>query len=151
MARLHSKKHGQSGSKRPSFKVAPDWVEYPAHEIEDLVVKLHKAGHNSTTIGHMLRDSYGIPRVSSICGKTIGKILAASGEKVDYPDDLLALIRKAVGMIKHLQVHKQDGSNITKLIHVESKIKRLVKYYIRTGKLPVGWRYQRETAALLVK
>ncbi len=151
MAKLHSKKHGRSGSKRPSFKVAPDWVEYPAHEVEDLVVKLFKAGHNQTTIGRLLRDQYGVPHVRSICNKTISQILKEAGQKVQYPDDLLSLIRRAVRMRKHLATHKADGTNTTKLIHCESKIKRLVKYYVREGILPAGWTYNRETAELIVK
>lgn len=151
MARLHSKKHGKAGSKRPAFKVAPDWVDYPAHEVEALVVKLHKEGSSPTTIGMILRDQYGIPRVPSVCNKSIHQVLREQGMKVEYPDDIIALIRKAVRMHKHLNANKGDGSNTTKLIHVESKIKRLVKYYIQTKKLPVGWTYNRETAALLVK
>ncbi len=151
MARLHSKKHGKSGSKRPAFKVAPDWVDYPAHEVEELVVKLYKEGHNPTTIGRLLRDQYGIPRVPSITNKTLMQVLTASGQKIEYPDDLLYLIRRAVRMQKHLLANKSDGSNTTKLIHTESKIKRLVKYYVREGRLPAGWTYDRQTAALIVK
>lgn len=151
MAKLHSKKHGRSGSKRPVLKIAPDWVDYPAHEVEELVVKLHKEGNNPTTIGRLLRDQYGIPRVFNICNKSIGQILAGAGQKVEYPDDLLALIRRAVRMAKHLGRNKADGTNTTKLIHTESKIKRLVKYYVKTGRLPPTWRYDRQTAALIVK
>ena len=40
MARLHSKKKGKSGSKKPIVKVVPEWVEYSAHEAEDLIVKM---------------------------------------------------------------------------------------------------------------
>ena len=151
MAKLHSKKHGRSGSKRPAFKVAPDWVEYPAHEVEDLVVKLFRQGHNSTTIGRLLRDQYGIPHVRSICNKTVTQILSEAGQKIEYPDDLLALIRRAVRMHKHIQANKADASNTTKLIHAESKIKRLVKYYVQVGRLPAGWAYNRESAELIVK
>ncbi len=151
MAKLHSKKHGKSGSKRPTFKVAPDWVEYSAHEVEDLVVKLHKQGHNATTIGRILRDQYGIPLVRTITNKSISDILEASGQKIAYPDDILALIRKAVRMSKHLAANKKDALNTTKLIHIESKIKRLAKYYIDKGRLAHDWKYNRETAALIVK
>jgi small subunit ribosomal protein S15 len=34
---------------------------------------------------------------------------------------------------------------------VESKIHRLVKYYREKGKVPAGWAYDPETAALLIK
>lgn len=151
MAKLHSKKHGKSGSKRPTFKVAPDWVEYSAHEVEDLVVKLNKQGHNATTIGRILRDQYGVPLVRTITNKSISDILVESGQKIAYPDDILALIRKAVRMSKHLAANKKDALNTTKLIHIESKIKRLAKYYIEKGRLAHDWKYNRETAALIVK
>ncbi|MFH1306502.1 MAG: 30S ribosomal protein S15 [Candidatus Micrarchaeota archaeon] len=151
MAKLHSRKHGKSGSKRPIAKIAPDWVEYSAHEVEDLILKLNKQGHDSTSIGHILRDQYGIPQVRTICNKRMSAILEENGIKVQYPDDLLALIRRAVGIIKHLEKNKSDRANTTKLLHVESKIKRLAKYYVKTGRLPVDWKYNRERAALIVK
>jgi small subunit ribosomal protein S15 len=151
MAKLHSKKHGKSGSKRPVTKIAPQWVEYSAHEIEDLIVKLAKEGNDATTVGRLLRDQYGIPRVSVITNKKISKIFEENQIKVQYPDDLIALINKAVRMIKHMEKNGTDLHNKTKLIHVESKIKRLVKYYIAKGKLPHDWKYDRKRAALIVK
>ncbi|MFA5108353.1 MAG: 30S ribosomal protein S15 [Candidatus Micrarchaeia archaeon] len=151
MAKLHSRKRGRSGSKRPALKVAPEWVEYSAHEIEDLVVKLAKQGNDATTIGRILRDQYGVPQVRTICNKKISQILEENSIKVNYPDDLLALIKRAVRMIVHLEKNKGDGTNTTKLLHVESKIKRLADYYIKKKKLPVSWKYDRERAALIVK
>ncbi len=151
MAKLHSRKHGKSGSKRPVAKISPQWVEYSAHEVEDLVLKLSKEGHNATSIGRILRDQYGIPSVRSLCNKRISDILAQNNVLVKYPDDLLALITRAVGMLKHLSANKSDGQNTTKLLHVESKIKRLAKYYVRQKKLPVSWKYNRQTAPLIVK
>ena len=151
MAKLHSRKRGRSGSKRPALKVAPEWVEYSAHEVEDLVIKLAKQGNDATTLGRILRDQYGIPQVRTICNKKVSQILEENSIKVNYPDDILALIKRAVRMIVHLEKNKADGTNTTKLLHVESKIKRLADYYIKKGKLPVGWRYDRERAALIVK
>lgn len=151
MAKLHSKKHGKSGSKRPTIKAAPEWVDYPAHEVEAMVVKLYKEGNNPTTIGRVLRDQHGVPLVKNITGKTIMQILDENEQKIQYPDDLIYLIQKAVRMIAHLKANKSDKTNTTKLIHIESKIKRLVKYYRRTGRLPAQWTYTREQAALLVK
>jgi len=151
MAKLHSRKRGKSGSKRPSAKIAPEWVEYSAHEVEDLVVKLSKEGHSGTEIGRLLRDQYGVPSVRAVCNKRISEVMEQNQIKVIYPDDILALIRKAVGMLKHLEANKSDGLNTTKLLHVESKIKRLAKYYIKSGRLPVTWKYDRRSAPLIVK
>lgn len=151
MARMHSKKKGKSRSKRPVVKVAPDWVEYPAHEAEELVVKLSKEGLTPTAIGLKLRDIHGVPSVKNVCGKSVVTILKAQKQELGYPDDLLNLIRRAIGMRRHLETNKQDKHNKTKLIHVESKIKRLSRYYRETGKLPADWVYDPEKAKLLVK
>lgn len=151
MARMHSRKKGKSGSKRPSVKVVPEWVEMSAQDAESLVVKMHKEGIQSAIIGQRLRDQYGVPSIESLTGKSIKKILEAQGLAPAYPDDLLNLIKKAVNMRKHLKTHKGDGLNTTKLIHVESKIKRLVKHYRSTGALPKNWKYDSEQAALLVR
>lgn len=151
MARMHSKKRGRSGSKRPAVKSTPEWAEYAPHETEELVVKMGKEGKGPTEIGSILRDTYGIPSVQSLCGKPISKILADNGMKQNYPEDLLNLIKRAVNMREHLRTNRTDKHNRTKLIHVESKIGRLVKYYTKTGSLPADWKYDPETAALLVK
>ncbi|MCX8198065.1 MAG: 30S ribosomal protein S15 [Candidatus Micrarchaeota archaeon] len=151
MARMHSKKRGKSGSKRPNTGVSPEWVEYSAHEVEDLVIKMGKEGKGATEIGMILRDVYGIPSVQTLCGKSISAILRKGGVKQDYPEDLLNLIKRAVNMREHLRTNRSDKHNRTKLIHVESKIGRLVKYYTKTGRLPADWKYDPETAALLVK
>lgn len=151
MARMHSKKRGKSGSKRPGVKVAPQWVEYAPHEVEELVIKMGKEGKGPTEIGMILRDVYGIPSVQVICGKSISTILKEGGIKLAYPEDLLNLIKRAVNMRQHLRKNRSDKHNRTKLIHVESKIWRLVKYYRKSGRLPADWKYDPETAQLLVK
>ena len=148
---MHSKKRGKSSSKRPQIKVAPDWVKLNSKEIEELIVKMAKQGMNSTIIGLRLRDEYGIPNVRVICKKTITQIMKDNGIKIDYPDDLLNLIKKAVRVRKHLSENKRDIHNRIKLSHTEAKIKRLVRYYRRIGKLPADWVYDPDTAALLVK
>jgi small subunit ribosomal protein S15 len=151
MARMHSKKRGRSGSQKPSVNVVPDWVEYSAHEAEEFVVKMGKEGKGPAEIGRIMRDSYGIPSTQTLCGKPIGAILEESGIKREYPEDMINLIKRAVNMRDHLRTNRSDKHNRTKLTHVESKIARLVKYYTKTGKLPADWKYNPETAALLVK
>ena len=151
MARMHSRKKGKSGSKKPAVKVVPEWVEMSAQDTEVLVVKMHKEGMQAALIGQRLRDQYGVPSVESLTGKSIKEILAEQGLAPAYPDDLLNLIKKAVNMRKHLKTHKGDSLNTTKLIHVESKIKRLAKYYRNVGVLPKKWKYEPEQAALLVR
>jgi small subunit ribosomal protein S15 len=151
MARLHSKKHGKSSSKKPASKVSPSWVEYPAHEVEDMVVKFAKAGTPPSQIGMKLRDSYGIPSVKNLCGKSVSEILLENKARSDFPEDLINLIKTTVRMRAHLGSNRSDRHNKVKLLHTESKIKRLVKYYTKTERIPPGWEYDPQKAALLVK
>ncbi len=151
MAKLHSKKHGKSGRKRPKSRVSPKWVDYKASEVKEIITDLAKKGTSQTAIGLMLRDQHGIPAVKPILGKTLGAFLAEENLTTQYPDDLLNLIKRAVGVRNHLKANKADVHNKVKLLHVESKIHRLAKYYARKGRLPADWKYKPETAALLVK
>jgi len=96
---------------------------YPAHEAEELVVKARERRTAPTMIGLELRDSHGIPSVKNLCGKSVTQILEANSVKLGYPDDFSAhKARSEDG--KHMKVNKADGSNRTKLIHVESKIQK---------------------------
>jgi small subunit ribosomal protein S15 len=151
MARIHARKKGKSGSKKPPSKVPPKWVEYSPKEVEKLVVDLAKQGHSTAMIGLILRDQYGIPDVKAITGKKILAILKENGLAPSIPEDLSNLIRKALRVRRHLERNKKDMHNKVALVKIESKIKRLVKYYKREGVLPPEWRYSPEDAAILVK
>ncbi len=151
MAKLHSKKHGKSGRKRQKAKVSPKWVDYSAKEVKEIIADLAKKGTAPTMIGVILRDQYAVPAVKPILGKTLNAFLAEENILPQYPDDLINLIRKAIGMRNHLKSNKADTHGKVKLLHVESKIHRLVKFYTRNGRLPADWKYDSETAALLVK
>ena len=150
MARLHTRKRGKSSSHKPTHQQNLGWVKLSKDEITALVEKLSKEGKPERVIGLVLRDEYGVPSVKAVVGKTVSQILAEKKLSPKYPSDLIDLIRRAVGMRKHLKINTRDTSNKTKLVHVESKIKRLVRYY-RGGKLPVDWKYNPDEAALLVK
>ena len=151
MARLHSKKKGKSGSRKPPSRAVPPWVEMSGLEVEELAVKLAKQGVSNTLIGQTMRDTYGIPSITNITGKSLLQILREAGIKQAYPEDLLNLIKRATNVRKHLKANKRDIHNRVKLGHIESKIKRLVRYYRNAGRLPAGWAYDPDKAALLVK
>ena len=55
MARMHTRRKGKSGSKRPMISENPSWVPLNATEIEDLVAKLANEGMTSAKIGPVLR------------------------------------------------------------------------------------------------
>ena len=131
--------------------VKPEWIEYSNEEIEELILKLKKEGHSTSMTGIILRDQYGIPDVKLITGMKITKILEKHNQGQEYPEDLMNLIRKAVNIRDHLKENPKDLHTRRGLRIVESKIRRLVRYYRNEGVLPEGWRYDPKTAALLVK
>jgi small subunit ribosomal protein S15 len=144
MGRMHSRAKGKSGSKKPFKKVVPGWLKYTAKEVELLVVKYAKEEMKTSIIGLHLRDQYGIPSVKGVTGKSISQILKEKKLEPELPEDLMALIRKSVLLTKHLDTNKKDYSSKRGLQLTNSKIKRLVKHYKATAKLPADWAYNPE-------
>jgi len=149
MARIYARKKGKAGSKKPA--IPAKWVEYKKDEVTQLVVKLSKDDISTAKIGQILRDQYGIPSVRDVTGKSVMKILQESGAKKEIPEDLLNLLKKAVLLHEHMAKNKKDNTSKHGLELLESKIRRLVKYYVKTKKLPAGWRYDAERAKLIVQ
>lgn len=149
MARLHTRKKGKSASHKPAVK-STGWVRQSKEEVLALIEKLSREGKTEAQIGLALRDEHGVPSVKMITGKRISKILEERKVAPKYPSTLIDLIRKAVSLRKHMEANPRDKQNRKKLNDVESKIKRLVRYY-RGKKLPKDWKYSAEEAALLVK
>ena len=146
MARMHSRKKGKHGSKKPAKKTAPSWIRYKAKEIELLISKLSKEGKNPSQIGILLRDTYGIPNVAALCEKSISAILKEKKMLQEVPEDLIALFRKYAAVRKHLEVNRHDETAARGLHLTESKIGRLTKYYKRTGRIPETWKFDTERA-----
>ena len=151
MARRYSGKKGKSGSTKPVNKVKPSWLRYNDKEVEQLVVKLAKTGKSSSEIGIILRDTYGIPDVKAITKKPIGQILVEHKIISKLPDDLKALIRTDIALMKHMEINKKDMPGKRGLSLCASKIGRLVKYYKRTKVLPIDWKYDRTKAKILIE
>ena len=139
MARMHARKRGKSGSKRPISKLPPSWLKLTPEEVEGLVVKYAREGYPPSMIGVLLRDRHGVPLVKQVTGKSIKQILKENGLLPEIPEDLANLLERARRMYVHLQKHKGDRYNRHRLQLVEAKIHRLVKYYKRTGELPPDW------------
>lgn len=147
---MHARKKGSSKSKRPKQDSVPEWVGYSKEEVAELIVKLSKDGNSPSKIGLILRDQYGIPDVRPIIGKKITKVLEENNMGLSLPEDLQSLINKSVALRVHIEKHSHDRHNKRGLHLIESKIRRLTKYYRRSGKLPADWRYDPEKARLLV-
>ena len=151
MARMHARKKGKSSSRRPLITENPEWVPYSAEDITDLVVKLAKDGVPSAKIGLVLRDQHAVPDVKLATGKSITDIMAENGIGADIPEDMANLMRKAINLSVHLRDHRMDVGNKRGLQLVESRIRRLEKYYKKQGVLAPDWKYSIKTAELMLK
>jgi small subunit ribosomal protein S15 len=151
MAKMHSRKRGTSGSKKLLAPSKPSWQRYKAKEIEMLISKLSKEGKNGAQIGIILRDSYGIPSIRLLLSKRLGEYLDEKKLTAKFPDDLTALMKRAVMTKKHLEANTHDMHAKRGLQLTEAKIKRLGKYYKGTGKLPIDWKYDPRTLKLLTE
>jgi small subunit ribosomal protein S15 len=148
MARIHVHTHGKSHSTRPTSKGAPAWLTQSRDQVSALVVKLAKEGLSPSEIGLAFRDEHGIPLIKPLLGKSVTRVLMENNIKSEMPEDLDKLVKKALGLQKHLKVHNSDHRNVRSLELIESKIHRLSKYYKRVGKLPTNWKYAAVIAQL---
>lgn len=148
MARIHVHTHGKSHSTRPTSKGPAPWLSQNRDQISALVVELAREGLSPSEIGLRLRDAHSIPLVKPILGKSVTSILTENNIKSDMPEDLDKLVRKALGLQKHLRVHNSDHRNVRSLELIESKIHRLTRYYKREGRIPKNWKYAAVIAQL---
>jgi small subunit ribosomal protein S15 len=147
---MYARRRGTSGSVRPYRKETPEWSNTDTAEIEKIIIDLRKDGLSASQIGLVLRDRYAVPDVKLATGKRITEILREKGLESEIPEDLRDLMRKALRMRKHLAENKKDKLNARQLQVAESKVRRLVKYYTKSGRLPKDWTYRPETAEILL-
>jgi small subunit ribosomal protein S15 len=151
VSRIHTGRKGRSGSHRPYPAAKPGWVTLDRQELVDESVKLAKSGLSAAQVGTRLRDSYGVPSIRAVTGKRATELLAENGVKPDLPEDLQALLRRVVHLQRHLAQHPTDLSNRRGLSLMESRIRRLARYYRARKMLPEDWSYTAASAALQVE
>ena len=151
MARMHTRKKGISGSKKPSSHKAPRWLSAKEAEIENLIVELAKKGESPSKIGMILRDNHGIPDVKIATKKTIVQHLQKNKLAPHIPEDLKALLTTALATRRHLEENKKDDVAERNIVRTESKIRRLSNYYLSKQKLPDNWTYRRKQIEMLIK
>ena len=151
MSRMHSGRKGHRGSNRPHSSEAPAWSTIDKAEIEELIVNLAKEGHSTAMIGTILRDCHAVPNARLVTGERVSETLARNGISGKYPEDLMNLMRKALNLMDHLSSNQKDLHNRRQLSLCESKIRRLARYYIGTGKLPQDWVYKQDQLRLMVE
>ncbi len=145
---MHTHRHGKSHDIRPTTLHAPSWKTLDPKEIEELVVKYTKDGLTPSQIGIKLRDQHSIPLIRSITKKSIGEILEENDLKTEMPEDLENIVKKAVGLQKHLKENRGDNRNVRSLELLEAKVHRLSVYYKRIGRIPKTWKYKSVVAQL---
>ncbi len=151
MSRIHSGRKGRSGSHRPYPLTKPEWVTVTTEEMVGQAVQLAKAGQIAAQIGQHLRDSMGVPSARAVSGKRLGSLLADAGVRPEIPDDLQALLKRVVHLQRHLEAHPKDLANRRGLSLMESRIRRLARYYRQRRRIPENWRYSARGAALQVE
>ena len=129
----------------------PTWVPLSATEIEDLVAKFSNDGVSPAMIGMILRDQYAVPNVKLATGKTVSDILAEKKLKAALPDDLTALMVRAINLNGHVKANPNDVANQRGFNMIEAKIRRLERYYKENGILPATWKYSLADAELMLK
>jgi small subunit ribosomal protein S15 len=140
MARMHARTRGKSGSTPPLEKIHPEWSLKP-REIESLITQLAEKGSSMTEIGMILRDQHAVPDIKAATGKKLSQILAEKQLNPVIPEDLGSLIKKTEKLKAHLSGNHKDLHNRRRLALIESKIRRLAKYYKKRKILSEDWKY----------
>merc|ERR1711997_233947 len=150
MGRMHAPGKGISQSALPYRRSVPTWLKLSSADVKEQIFKLAKKGLTPSQIGVILRDSHGVAQVRFVTGNKILRILKSKGLAPDLPEDIYYLIKKAVSIRKHLERNRKDKDSKFRLILVESRIRRLARYYKTKGVLPPTWKYESSTASALV-
>ncbi|MEM0128889.1 MAG: 30S ribosomal protein S15 [Thermoplasmata archaeon] len=151
MSRIHSRRKGRAGSHRPYPAANPSWVAATREEVVEQATQLAKSGLTAAQVGQRLRDTYGIPSARAITGERLSRTLRSHGVPAEIPDDLQALLKRVVHLQRHLAAHPKDLANRRGLTLIESRIRRLARYYRQAKVLPETWRYSAAAAALQVE
>ncbi|MFP4530541.1 MAG: 30S ribosomal protein S15 [Halodesulfurarchaeum sp.] len=149
MARMHTRRRGQSGSDKPATDEPPEWSDVETEAIEERIVELAEQGLDPSQIGLKLRDEgvqgTPVPDVKTATGKKITEILAEHDADPEIPEDFRNLLEKAVNLYEHVEENGQDHHNKHALQNMESKIRRLANYY-RGEQIPADFKYTYENA-----
>ncbi|MFQ3321453.1 MAG: small subunit ribosomal protein S15 [Candidatus Thalassarchaeaceae archaeon] len=148
---MHSNGKGSSGSNKPNSKMPPVWSNSNKEEVEELILTLSKEGNSTAVIGTILRDRYAVPDARLVTGERISQTLSRNNIVPSFPEDMMNLMRRALGLIDHLNSNKKDIHNRRQLELCESKIRRLARYYKGNGNILDTWTYKRDQLRLMVE
>jgi ribosomal protein S15P/S13E len=112
--------------KLKSKQEKPVWLKYSEEEVKALILKLADKNLSAEKIGLVLRDSYGIPKVS-LYGLKIKSVLK---DKFTEPT-VISLEKKVQKLDSHTQKNKQDKKALRSLIINKAKLKKRHDYHNR--------------------
>ena len=147
MTRIHGNSRGKSQSMKQST-MKSDWVKLTPEQIGKLVVEMNKEGLNASQIGIKLRDEHAISSIKSVTGKNMKQFMEENGINQEIPEDLEALVKRALSLQNHLKSNKGDRKNVRSLELLEAKVHRLSKYYKKKNVIPKNWKYKAVIAQL---
>jgi len=147
LTRIHGNSRGKSQSMKPST-MKSDWVKLTPEQIGKLVVEMNKEGLNASQIGIKLRDEHAISSIKSVTGKNMKGFMEENGINQEIPEDLEALVKRALSLQNHLKSNKGDRKNVRSLELLEAKVHRLSKYYKKKNVIPKNWKYKSVIAQL---
>jgi small subunit ribosomal protein S15 len=146
------KKKAKPGNTVTKQKIQhPDWSALNPKEVESRIVELAKSGKSTSEIGMILRDQYAVPDVRVSTGKKISEIIKENELTPELPEDLRNLMNSAMQLRKHTDGHAKDFHNKRSLYLIESRIRRLTKYYQNQKRLSKDWKYSPDKAKLMVE
>lgn len=151
MTKKHARRETVERARLPRRAKVAGFSNLDKAEIEEQVVSLAREGKTTAMIGTILRDQYAVPDVRQATGHTMLELLDKNGIKVEIPEDLQALMKRALNLRRHLESHRKDNNNGRGLLLIESRIRKLAHYYRAKGKLPPEWKYSAITAKLTVE
>ena len=128
--------------------IKSDWVKGTPDEIGKLIIEMNKEGLNASQIGTKLRDEYAVSSIKAVTGKKMKEFMEENGVKQEIPEDLEALVKRAVSLQSHLKSNKGDRKNVRSLELLEAKVHRLSKYYKKKDIIPKNWKYKSVVAQL---
>jgi small subunit ribosomal protein S13e len=139
MGRMYTKGKGIAGPTPPYIRESPSWIEHSAEEIEEKILAYARKGMAPSEIGTILRDTCCIGNMKSFSGRKLLMVLMKNNMAPAVPEDLAALVKKAVSIRKHLESNKKDTDSKYRLILVESRLSRLARYYKTKKTIPPTW------------
>lgn len=140
MARMHCAGKGQSISMKPLSSTVPTFMLKPIYDIKkDILVHANK-GMAPSAIGNLLRDQYGVGNAEDILGQSLLAFCRENNCAPIIPEDLNSLIEKSNSIRSHLVAHKKDSDAKYRLILINSRLHRLIRYYKEKSLLPGNWK-----------